>query len=219
MEIQKFSGSLNMDASLSMYPTVLTTHAQGETTYNDIASTYYGIVMSGEVSLIRPNAPKSSLCGGMYFSITGSFQLVGEADVVVIRRIGYRGLFTVGGPVEKAGRLVYIDNCSTSILIPPARMGEPVFNLLVFPPNIEQTMHIHPTIRMGVVLNGAGKCVTPHRGPTDLKSKDVFYLAESAPHCFYSGAEGMTIIAYHPDSEGGPTDQNHPMLNRTYTKF
>jgi len=26
----------------------------------------------------------------------------------------------------------------------------------------------------------------------------------------------MDIIAYHPDSDFGPTDIDHPMLNRTY---
>ncbi|MGE5084816.1 MAG: cupin domain-containing protein [Bacillota bacterium] len=219
MKIEKFRDSLVFDASLSMYPTILTTHTKGDTSYPDVASTYFGIVISGEVSLVRQGAPKMTLGVGMYFSSVGSFTLSGSGEVVIIRRIGYRGLFTAGGPVEKSGRLVYIDNCTTSILIPPARMGEPVLNLLVFPPNVEQTMHIHPTIRMGAVLSGQGKCITPKSAPVDLAEKDVFYLPEAAAHCFYSGENGLAILAYHPDSEGGPTDEDHPMLNRTYTKF
>jgi hypothetical protein len=26
----------------------------------------------------------------------------------------------------------------------------------------------------------------------------------------------MDVIAFHPDSDWGPTDEKHPMLNRTY---
>ena len=180
MKIEQFASNLVLDASDSMYPTVLSTHAKGETEYTDIASTYYGIVLSGEVELARSNMPSSSLCEGMYFSATGPFKLKGTAEVVLIRRIGYRGLFTVGGPVEKQGRLVYIDNCSTSILIPPARMGEPVFNLLVFPPNIEQTMHIHPTIRMGVVLSGSGKCIDRKSTRLNSSHTDISRMPSSA---------------------------------------
>lgn len=219
MKFERFSKNLVMDASLTMYPTILTTHAEGETSYPDAASSYYGIVLKGEVGLKRQGLPIVNLAEGMYFSATGSFQLAGSAEVVVMRRIGYRSLFTVGGPAENRGRLVYIDNCSSSILIPPARMGEPVFNLLVFPPGVEQTMHIHPTIRMGVVLAGSGQCITPKNPPMPLEKGMVFHLAECSAHCFYSGKEGMSIIAYHPDSDSGPTDTNHPMLNRTYTKF
>jgi hypothetical protein len=28
----------------------------------------------------------------------------------------------------------------------------------------------------------------------------------------------MRVIAYHPDGDWGPTDENHTMLNRTYIK-
>lgn len=219
MQIEQFTSALILDASQSMYPTVLSTHALDETSYADVTSTYYGIVLTGTVELVREGAPSSFLCEGMYFAASGPFRLRGNAEVAVIRRMGYRGLFTVGGPVEKSGRLVYIDNCTTSILIPPARRGEPVLNILVFPPNVKQTMHIHPTLRMGVVLSGEGNCITPHQAPIPLAKKNVFYLKESAPHCFYSGEQGMVIIAYHPDSDSGPTDENHPMLNRTYTRF
>jgi hypothetical protein len=219
MKFERFSKNLVMDASTSMYPSLLTTHADGETAYEDKTSTYYGIVLNGQAELVRQGLPNLSLAMGMYFSAVGPFKLKGGAEVAVIRRFGYRGLFTVGGPCEDHGRLVYIDNCTTSILIPPARAGEPVFNLLVFPPNVEQTMHIHPTVRMGVVLAGNGSCITPKNPPQPLEKGMAFYLAESAAHCFYSGPQGMSIIAYHPDSEGGPMDTNHPMLNRTYTKF
>ena len=219
MKFEKFSASTVMDGSMTMYPSVLSTHAQGATSYPDPTSTYYGVVLDGVVELGRGKLPGLSLVKGMYFSCPGPMELKGSGEVVVIRRYGYRSLFNAGGPVEEKGRLTYIDNCSTSIIIPPARKGDPVFNLLVFPPNTEQTMHIHPTLRMGVVLEGSGQCITPKAEPMPLHTKMLFYLEENKPHCFYSGKEKLVIIAYHPDSDVGPTDENHPMLSRTFTKF
>lgn len=219
MKFEKFSAATRMDASMAMYPTTLSTHARGTSSYPENTSSYYGIVLEGRVELRREGLPALSLTGGMYFAAPGPFELEGEGDVVVIRRLGYRSLFTVGGPVEAKGRLTYIDNCSTSIIVPPARIGDPVFNLLVFPPNTEQTMHIHPTLRMGVVLQGHGQCITPKNPPQPLQTKTVFYLEENQAHCFYSKEEKLVIIAFHPDSDVGPSDENHPMLSRTYTKF
>lgn len=219
MKFERFSASTKMDASSAMYPTTLSTHAQGMTSYPESTSSYYGVVIDGVVEVVRPNLPPLSLTKGMYFALPGPFDLKGTADVVIIRRIGYRSLATFGGPVEEKGRLTYIDNCSTSIIIPPARVGDPVFNILVFPPNTEQTMHIHPTLRMGVVLQGHGHCITPKNPPMPLETKTVFYLEENQAHCFYSKDEKLVIIAFHPDSDVGPSDENHPMLSRTYTKF
>ena len=34
-------------------------------------------------------------------------------------------------------------------------------------------------------------------------------------HCFRTEDSGMCVIAYHPDSDFGPTDDEHPMINRT----
>ena len=28
----------------------------------------------------------------------------------------------------------------------------------------------------------------------------------------------MDVIAYHPDSDWGPTDETHPMVNRTFVE-
>ena len=50
-----------------------------------------------------------------------------------------------------------------------------------------------------------------------LKAGGVFQLEEGELHSFATVPGGhMEIVAYHPDSDWGPTDQDHPMLNRTY---
>jgi hypothetical protein len=34
-------------------------------------------------------------------------------------------------------------------------------------------------------------------------------------HSFATKDEPMRVIAYHPDSDFGPTHEDHPMINRT----
>jgi hypothetical protein len=34
-------------------------------------------------------------------------------------------------------------------------------------------------------------------------------------HSFYTRETPLDVIAWHPDSDFGPTDENHPMRNRT----
>jgi hypothetical protein len=55
-------------------------------------------------------------------------------------------------------------------------------------------------------------------GRQALKPGVAFVIEPNLLHSFESGPDGLNVIAYHPDSEGGPTDESHPMLNRTYLK-
>ncbi|MCX7979408.1 MAG: hypothetical protein N2578_10460 [Bdellovibrionaceae bacterium] len=94
-------------------------------------STYYGFIVAGSFELTESGLPPVILTAGMYFSTCGSSsaKLVGQGHAVVIERLGYRGIRTFGGPVESKGRLTYIETCSSSILIPPARAGDPCTGL------------------------------------------------------------------------------------------
>jgi len=219
MQFSEVKNNCILDASKTMYPSILSGITQGTLSLKNETSTYYGFVNHGNFTIKMKSSPAQNLVKGMYFSVTGSAEFSGDGQAIVIERVGYRGMNQFGGPVEDKGRLCYIDNCSTSIIIPPARLGDPVFNLLVFPPNTNQTMHIHPTVRLGIVYEGHGECVMPNRDPLPLKPGMAFYLYEEAAHCFRSFGETMKIIAFHPDSDVGPTDETHPMLSRTYTKF
>lgn len=51
-----------------------------------------------------------------------------------------------------------------------------------------------------------------------LTSGSVFLLSPHEMHAFRTtaGRSSMDVIAYHPDSDWGPTDGVYPMLNRTY---
>ena len=132
----------------------------------------------------------------------------------VVARLGFIGQHVIG-KTESVGRLSYIDGCSDSMLVYPPRFGDPSLNFLHFPEDINQSFHTHPSVRIGCVIEGDGY--------SNLKNKEInltegclFCLEEQELHRFRTENSNMNIIAYHPDGEWGPTDENHTMLNRTY---
>ncbi|OLR26848.1 hypothetical protein BLD50_04920 [Bacillus cereus] len=197
-----------------MYPSTLIGYTGEKTlTVGARTSTTYGYVYSGSIKI---KGQKEWMVGqGYYFSFNEEIEISGDGFAVFYERYGYNGTFNIGGPIEERGRLAYIDGCSDSLLIYPARLGDPCLNLLVFPKNINQTMHTHPSVRLGLVVEGKGVCITPE-GEINLVAGSVFCLDEMKQHCFRTDNNNyMKIVAYHPDSDWGPSDENHPMLNRT----
>ncbi len=157
---------------------------------------------------------------GQYFGLgvtdRASVKTVDKLFLVV--RLGYIVPNTIGW-IEKQGRLSYIDGCSDSLLVYPARLGDPSLNLLYFPPGIDQTFHRHPSIRLGCVVEGEGSSDSGEFNSIETKSLTVgssFCLHEQERHRFKTSESSMTVIAFHPDGDWGPTDHNHTMLNRTY---
>src|SRR5205814_4780081 len=152
------------------------------------------------------------LTAGMYFAVPGPLRIRGGSGLVVTR-LGYRGFFHVGGPVEETGRLRYIDGCTDSLLIPPVLLGDPCLNLLHIPPGTRQTAHTHPSIRVGLIARGCGECVTPG-GRFPLRPGLAFVIAAGALHSVHTGREPLLVTAYHPDSDLGPTPWCHPSVDR-----
>lgn len=139
-----------------------------------------------------------------------------QAEAFVVQKSGFRSMTTFGGPIERKGRLRYIDGCSDSVLLSPPRLGDPCLNLLHFPANVRQSAHTHPSIRVGVVASGNGYCLL-HDGSADilLERGCIFVIPEDLLHSFETKESEMRVIAFHPDSDCGPTDEDHPMLNKT----
>jgi quercetin dioxygenase-like cupin family protein len=180
--------------------------------------TGYGYLHAGHAYLVS-GGTALPLRAGMYFSSPGPFSVVGTSEdcfgILIIRR-GYHGVLHLGGPVEAKGRLRYIDGCTDSLLVPPQRRGEPCLNLLQFPPGIDQTSHTHPSARIGMVISGHGRCVHTEGETVDLVPGMVFCIHTDGVHKFQTPyGDEMRVVAYHPDSDFGPTDDDHPMLNRT----
>lgn len=150
---------------------------------------------------------------GMYFCVVGQCTFVSKAGVLIERQ-GYIGLNTIGGPVENTGRLAYIDGCTDTLLIGPPVLGDPCFNLLHFPKQINQTMHTHPSLRCGITLSGKGVARFPD-GEVPLLPGDCWFLETGGQHAFYTNDSELLVTAWHPDTDTGPTHHDHPMLNKT----
>lgn len=175
-------------------------------------STHFGFVLDGVASLACASG-EFMLNAGMYFCVPTGCSIEGGRGFVVSQP-AYRGFFQVGGPIESEGRLHYIDGCSDSLLIPPLLLGDACLNLLHIPPGTDQTSHTHPSFRVGIVVRGHGLCRTAE-DVTELKPEVVFAIQQDALHSFHTTNESLTVVAFHPDSDFGPTHGDHPMLNRT----
>jgi hypothetical protein len=198
----------------SELPATLDEQLSRHLTIEGADSTFYGFVYDRPATLVT-RWGTFMLQPGMYFCVPGSFQLIGGRGII-IERIGYAGVFSLGGPIDpNEGRLAYIDGCTDTLLVPPVKLGDPCLNALYFPPGTDQTEHTHPSMRVGMVVSGEGECVVPE-GTIPLFPGQVFIIHEDGLHKFRTlGDSSMVVIAYHPDSDYGPTDQFHPMINRT----
>lgn len=113
------------------------------------------------------------------------------------------------------GHLSYIDGCSNTGLIGPVRNGDPCINYLYFPIGTVQTMHTHPSCRIGMILTGNG-IADVNEEMIPLKTGDVFILDKFSKHRFITTDHSMSLMVFHPDSEDGPRDEHNPMKSRTY---
>ena len=175
--------------------------------------THYFYCFRGPVALEAP-AGVFPLSSGMYGSLNAAGALFGGGAGLVVSRRGYRGMFQLGGPIEKTGRLRYIDGCTDSLLVGPVVRGDPCLNHLHIPPKTRQTAHTHPSLRVGMIVRGLGSCVTPD-AEYPLEPGLVFVIEPNQLHSFVTEAHPLDVVVYHPDSDTGPTHEDHPMVNRT----
>jgi hypothetical protein len=179
-------------------------------------ATYLGFVSSGEIILSqeRPSLRERVLYNGDFFSVIGPTRIKSKGLGIAISAKNYEGFNVFGGPIEDNGKLRYIDGCTDTLLVPPVRKGDPCLNYLHFPENITQTPHTHPSVRVGMVYRGGGECILPDRNIPLIPNR-AFIIETNALHSFNTRETLMDIIAYHPDSDVGMEDDNHPMINRT----
>ena len=211
VELFQVGGGLLKDFSEAQFPSQLIGLDDGVRLLDQ--ATHYGFVASGSAQLEVPDA-SYKLRAGMYFCVPGAFELKGEATGFIASRMGYHGLFQIGGPIESTGRLRYIDGCRDTLLIAPPVVGDPCLNLLHIPPGTRQTSHTHPTERLGMIAGGQGICRTVEED-LPLEPGVIFSIESESIHSFHTEDESLLVIAWHPDSDFGPSHEDHPMINRT----
>jgi mannose-6-phosphate isomerase-like protein (cupin superfamily) len=151
---------------------------------------------------------------GIYFCVPGEAS-IRDVEGLICLRENYDGIFSMGGPVENTGRLKYINGCSDTVLLAPILLGDPCFNYLYIPANVNQTAHTHPSVRVGYVLEGMGYCLYDN-GKFDLIAGTIFMLKANEKHSFHTELGYLKIVVFHPDSDFGPAHETHPMINKTY---
>jgi hypothetical protein len=234
------SGLIFDDANNSIYPIRYYNIINGVGAELNKDCSYYGYVYNGKVTINRKWLSPIELNSHMYFSLSGEFNfstnVLGSCILIEVLNKNYyetsnfKAYPTFGGPIEDKGRLKYIDGCTDSLLISPVKKGQPCLNHLHFPEEINQTQHTHPTHRIGIVASGYGECITPF-GNLPLEPEMIFVIkawdgvqidkgldGEIYPigqHAFQTFDAPMNVIAFHPDSDFGPEDEFHPMINRT----
>ena len=176
------------------------------------AAPCFGMVTEGPVQ-IDEGGDQLRLRAGMHFVLPAGAWIAGGRGLL-IEVPGPAPLRTFGGPIEARGRLWYIDGCTDSLIVGPARRGEPCLNHLHIPASTLQSAHTHPSIRVGVIARGSGVCVTPN-GRWPLAAGLGWVIPTGVEHSFHTSTEALDVIAWHPDSDTGPTDEDHPMVNRT----
>ncbi len=173
--------------------------------------TVFGCV--DQPTTVRFGGDTFTLRAGMWFVAPDGAETEGGRGLAIIVP-GYRGLAQLGGPLEAVGRLRYIDGCTDTLLVSPPRRGEPCLNHLHIPAGTLQSSHTHPSVRIGVIARGRGVCVTPD-GPHPLAPGLGWVIPTGVRHAFHTDDTSLDVLACHPDTDVGPTDEDHPMLNRT----
>ena len=208
------------------FPSYLSSWQDG-TLHLSPGDTHFGYVHTGIARVLDEHGFEYQLYPGHAFSLYGPARVesMGPSTGIVVSREGWRGFPYITGPIEREGRLKYIDGCTDSLLIPPVRLGDPCLNLLYFPPGIDQTAHTHPSDRIGMILSGRGRCHAWDRDivtgewserTIDLVPGMIFTIHTDGKHKFSTPyGEELRVLAYHPESDFGPRDEDHPMLNRT----
>ena len=177
------------------------------------AACWFGMVVAGEGAL-HCEWGRFPLREGMYFVLPGPGHVEGSVHGLGLGARFHRGLFQVGGPIEETGRLRYVDGCTDTLLVGPPRRGDPCLNHLHVPAETCQRAHTHPSYRVGVIVAGEGTCVEPARA-TPLTPGLAFCIPADVRHAFHTSTHALDVFAFHPDTDFGPTDEDHPMINRT----
>ena len=153
------------------------------------------------------------------FAVNNHFTIkCGQGTAVVIEYLGLRLLESRYYVQDQLGmgNLSYMDGGTNTTAVNPGRLGDPVINYVHFPAGMQQTLHTHPSHRVGIVLKGRGQ-IELDNGDFELQLGDVFFMQRNVLHNFMCPyGEDVILFVFAPDSGTGPTDEVNPLKIRTY---
>jgi|TARA_B110000046_G_C13021879_1_gene411679 quercetin dioxygenase-like cupin family protein len=115
------------------------------------------------------------------------------------------------------GNLSYMDGGTNTTAVNPGRLGLPVINYVHFPAGMSQTLHTHPSQRIGLILSGKGEIELDNGVMFPIKAGDCWVMDRNVLHNFMCNkGEDVTLFVFSPDSGTGPTDEINPLKVRTY---
>lgn len=141
-----------------------------------------------------------------------------DASAFVVRYPGLRlaeQRFFVQTALETGG-LSYMDGGTNSTALHPNRCGEPVVNYVHFPAGMVQTLHTHPSHRVGLVLRGNGRIELNDKKFFAVEEGSAFFMRRNELHNFITDDEPVILFVFAPDSGTGPTDEMNALKARTY---
>ena len=179
--------------------------------------TYY--VLMRNSTFLSANAEFKNVMGA--FGVNHSFMLeCGAASHAVV--IEYKGIHLLENRYYVQndlgiGNLSYMDGGTNTTAVNPSRLGDPVVNYVHFPNHMYQTLHTHPSHRVGLILRGSGHIELDNQEIFDIKTGDCFWMPRNTLHnfCCQKG-EHVELFVFAPDSGTGPTDEVNPLKIRTY---
>ena len=213
IEFVDVAANIDLDYPHSCY--TLQTWSDREITLTNCGA-HFGYVFTGRSPIAPADGNEYLLNAGMYFALPGAGVIGGKkSSGMVITCSDFNHAFVLGGPVAAPGEFPYIDGGMTDILLSPMRQGDPGLYGLHFPPEVDQTMHDHESDRIILVISGSGCCLTPDQR-CDFVPGMILRIPRKEKHKFKTFQENLSLVTFHPDSEMGFSDTNHPMLLQTY---
>lgn len=199
------------------WPLKLTKLEAGESrAFDATVGTYYVMLRNASYFSDKANfeTVNAAFCVNSHFTIKcGS----GSSAVVV----EYAGLhllesrYYVQDKLDM-GNLSYMDGGTNTTAVNPGRLGDPVVNYVYFPAGMYQTLHTHPSHRVGMVLKGNGQIELDNEEMFDINEGDCFFMQRNVLHNFITDKEPVVLFVFAPDSGTGPTDEVNPLKIRTY---
>ena len=170
--------------------------------------TYY--VMLRDAGFYSDNVKLENVHGAV--ATSGHFTIrSGLGSAVVIEYLGLHLLESRYYIQEKLdqGNLSYIDGGTNTTAINPGRLGDPVINYVHFPAHMYQTLHTHPSHRVGLILKGNGRVELDNHEYFSVPEGSAFFMRRNTLHNFICDDQDVILFVFAPD-------EVNPLKIRTY---